>query len=277
MTDNLPVSIDVRRILEQKNPRLSRIVPGFIINYLERIIHQDELNDFMSKHGHLRDVDLVKAGIDYLGISYRVHNRQNIPPPDGRYIFTSNHPLGGLDGAVFIRELSEYYSDVRFPVNDILMNISNMSGVFLPVNKHGSQDREAVRMIEEAYASDAQILYFPAGLCSRKKKGVVEDLQWQKSVVVKARRHKRDLVPVYFSGENSSFFYNLANLRVFLGIKSNIEMLYLPDEMFRQKDKEIHLVFGEPVPWQKLDNSRSAPEWAEWLKEKSYELAGDIQ
>lgn len=277
MTDNLPVTIDVKRILEQKNPGLSRIIPGFIINYLKRIIHQNELNDFMAKHGHLRDVDLVKAGIDYLGISYRVHNRHNIPPADGRYIFTSNHPLGGLDGAVFIRELSDYYREVRFPVNDILMNISNMSGVFLPVNKHGSQEREAVRKIEEAYASDAQILYFPAGLCSRKKKGIVEDLRWQKSVVVKARRHKRDIVPVYFSGENSNFFYNLANLRVFLGIKSNIEMLYLPDEMFRQKDKEIDLVFGKPVPWQEFDNSRTAPEWADWLKKKSYELAGDIQ
>jgi putative hemolysin len=277
MTDILPVTIDVKSILEQKNPGLSRIVPWFIINYLKRIIHQDELNDFMSKYGHLRDVDLVKAGIDYMGISYRVHNRHNIPPPEGRYIFTSNHPLGGLDGAVFIRELSDYYREVRFPVNDILMNISNMSGVFLPVNKHGSQEREAVRMIEEAYASDAQILYFPAGLCSRKKKGVVEDLRWQKSVVVKARRHKRDIVPVYFSGENSNFFYNLANLRVSLGIKSNIEMLYLPDEMFRQKDKEIDLVFGKPVPWQEFDNSRTAPEWADWLKKKSYDLARDIQ
>lgn len=277
MTDNLPTTIDVREILAQKNPRLARIIPGFIINYLRKIIHQDELNDFLKQYGHLRDVDLAKAGIDYLGITYRVHNIHNVPAAGGRYIFTSNHPLGGLDGAVFIYELSKFYREIKFPVNDILMNISNMSGIFLPVNKHGSQGREAVKKLDEVYASDAQILYFPAGLCSRKRGGVIEDLRWQKSVIVKARSHKRDIVPVYFSGKNSNFFYNLANIRVFLGIKSNIEMIYLPDEMFRQKDQQIDLVFGSPIPWQSFDRSRSYPEWADWLKKKSYELAGEIR
>lgn len=276
MNDNLPVTIDVKKILDQKNPRLARFMPGFIINYLKKIIHQDELNDFLGKYGHLKDVDLVKAGLDYLGITYRVHNSHNIPAAGGRYIFTSNHPLGGLDGAVFIYELSKYYNEIKFPVNDILMNIDNMSGVFLPINKHGLQDREAVKRIEEAFASDAQMLYFPAGLCSRKRGGIIEDLTWQKSIIVKARYHKRDIVPVYFSGRNSNFFYNLANIRVFLGIKSNIEMIYLPDEMFRQKEQKIDLVFGSPVPWQTFNKSRSTPEWADWLKKKSYELAGNI-
>ena len=211
MTDNLPLAIDVKKVLDQKNPRLASIIPGFIISYLKKIIHQDELNDFIEKSGHLRDVDMVKAGIDYLGITYRVHNRHNIPAAGGRYIFTSNHPLGGLDGAVFIYELSKFYKQLKFPVNDILMNIDNMSGVFLPINKHGFQNREAVKRIEEAYASDAQILYFPAGLCSRKKGRIIEDLRWQKSVIVKARYHKRDIIPVYFSGKNCELTQTVNN------------------------------------------------------------------
>ena len=269
-------SIDIKDIFRDKNPGLARLIPGFIIRYLKRVIHEDELNDFMSKYGNLNNIELVKAGLVYLGINYEVHNKHNIPG-EGRYVFVSNHPLGGLDGLVFMTELSKYFDDIKFPVNDILMNIGNMSGIFLPINKHGSQARESAREIEEAYASDSQILYFPAGLCSRKKHGKIKDLQWQKNFLVKAIKHKRDIAPVYFSGRNSNWFYNLSNFRKAIGIKSNIEMLYLPDEMFQQKDKDLHIVFGERIPWEKFDKSKTPLEWAEWIQGKSYELAEVIQ
>jgi 1-acyl-sn-glycerol-3-phosphate acyltransferase len=268
--------IDIRNVFRDKNPKLARLIPGFIIRYLKRVIHEDELNDFMSKYGDLKDIELVKAGLEYLGINYQVHNKHNIPGM-GRFVFVSNHPLGGLDGIVFMMELSKYFDDIKFPVNDILMNIGNMSGIFLPINKHGSQARESAKEIEEAYSSDSQILYFPAGLCSRKKHGKIKDLQWQKNFLVKAIKHKRDIIPVYFSGRNSNWFYNLSNFRKALGIKANIEMLYLPDEMFQQKDKELHIVFGKKIPWVTFDKSKTPLEWAEWIKSKSYELAEAIQ
>jgi hypothetical protein len=259
------LQIDVEKVLFSKNPSLKRTTPRLLINYLKKIVHQDELNDFLKTSGHLKDADFIKAGLDYFKIEYKVFGSENIPS-SGRYIFVSNHPLGGLDGLVFIYELSRYFKDVKFPVNDILMNITNLSGIFLPVNKHGSQDKEAVRMIEEAYASSCQMLYFPAGLCSRKKKGIIKDLKWHKSFISKAIQHKRDIIPAYFSGRNSNFFYNLSNVRNFLGIKSNIEMLYLADEMFKQKNKKILLVFGERISWQSFDQSRSHVEWADWVK-----------
>lgn len=264
--------IDVKEIFRDKNPGLARLIPDFIIRYLRRIIHEDELNDFLSKYGNLRDIELVKAGLVYLGVSYNIHNKHNIPDP-GRYIFVSNHPLGGLDGAVFIAELSKYYDDIKFPVNDILMNVENMSGIFLPINKHGGQAREAVKRIDDAYASDSQILYFPAGLCSRKKNNKIEDLEWQKNFLLKAIKHKRDIVLVYFSGRNSDWFYNLSNFRKAIGIKSNIEMLYLPDEMFRQQGKDLHIVFGKAISYDSFDKSKTPWEWAQWLKGKTYELA----
>ena len=267
--------IDVGAVLRDKNPSLSRIIPGFLVNYLKRIIHQDDLNDFLRQSGHLKDKELISESLKFMNISYTVTGSENIPA-EGRYIFVSNHPLGGLDGLVFIYELSKYFSDIKFPVNDILTNIENLNGIFLPVNKHGSQGREAARMIEEAYASDSQILYFPAGLCSRKKKGIIKDLKWQKNFITKAVSHNRDIVPVYISGRNSDFFYNLSNIRTFLGIKANLEMLYLPDEMFRQKDKKIHLVFGKPISWSHFDRTKTPVEWAEWVKSRSYELESNI-
>jgi len=263
--------IDVKSVLHSKNPSLAKTIPGFVINYLKKIVHQDELNGFLSKWGHLKDAELIAAGLNYFEIRYKVYGAENIPKA-GRYIFVSNHPLGGLDGLVFIHELSKHFDRIKFPVNDILTNIKNLSGIFLPVNKHGSQAKDAAILIEKAYASDDQILYFPAGLCSRKKRGIICDLQWHKSFISKAIQHKRDIVPAYFSGRNSDFFYNLANIRKMAGIKANIEMLYLADEMFRQKGKEISLVFGEAIPWTTFDKTRSAPGWAEWVKSKTYEL-----
>jgi 1-acyl-sn-glycerol-3-phosphate acyltransferase len=263
--------IDVEKVLASKNPALKKIVPGFVIRYLKRIVHQDDLNIFLEGWGHLKDADLIAAVLRYLDIKVQVSGFENIPAA-GRYIFVSNHPLGGLDGLVFINEVAKIYKDIKFPVNDILTNIDNMSGIFLPVNKHGPQGKEAAKKIEEAYSSESQILYFPAGLCSRKKHGEIKDLQWHKSFITKAIQYERDIIPAYFSGRNSDFFYNLSNFRKLIGIKANIEMLYLADEMFRQKDKVIRLVFGEAIPWNSFDKTRSPLEWADWVKGKSYEL-----
>ena len=272
---NKTLQIDVEQVLYSKNPALKKAVPGFIIRYLKRIVHQNELNEFLRLNGHLKDAEFIKAGLNFFNIGYKVYGKEYIPIT-GRYIFVSNHPLGGLDSLVFIYELSKYFKNLKFPVNDILMNITNLSGIFLPVNKHGAQGREAARQIEETYASESQILYYPAGLCSRKKKGIIRDLQWHKSFISKSVQYKRDVVPAYFSGRNSNFFYNLSNFRNFLGIKANIEMLYLVDVLFKQKGKAIDLIFGKSIPWQTFDDSRRAPEWAEWVKGKSYELKSYI-
>jgi len=272
---NEPMKLDVESILNSKNPALRKALPGFVLKYLKRIVHQDELNAFLRQYGHLHDSALIEAGLKEFNIRYSVSGTENIPS-SGRFIFVSNHPLGGLDGLVFINEISKYFHDIKFPVNDILLNIKNLSGIFLPINKHGSQSREAANRIEEAFASDTQILYFPAGLCSRKTKGAITDLVWHKSFVSKAIHHKRDIIPAFFSGRNSEFFYKLSNLRKFLGIKANIEMLYLADEMFRQKDKEIRLIFGKSIGWQTFDRSRSADGWKEWVRERCYELESKI-
>ena len=267
--------IDIKNVIHTKNPSLSKVIPGFVINYLKKIVHQDELNDFLGKWGHLKDTELIAAGLMHFEIKYRVFGSENIPE-SGRYIFVSNHPLGGLDGLVFINELSKHFKEIKFPVNDILTNIKNLSGIFLAINKHGPQAKVVARKIEEAYASDCQILYFPAGLCSRKKGNIIKDLQWQKSFITKSVQHKRDILPAFFSGRNSDFFYNLANIRKLFGVKANIEMIYLADEMFRQKDKEINLVFGEKISWETFDKTRTYPEWAEWVKSKSYGLESFI-
>jgi len=273
--NNLILQVDVDKILEAKNPTLKKIIPSFVISWLKKIIHQDEVNDFLSKHKNLKDEQFIKALLQYINVKYSVIGTENIPV-GGRHFFVSNHPLGGLDGTLFINEISKWHSNIKFPVNDILTYIENLSGIFLPINKHGSQSKETAKQLEEAYASDCQILYFPAGLCSRKTGNEIKDLQWHKNFIIKAIQYERDVVPAYFSGQNSRFFYNLANLRKTLGIKANIEMLFLPNEMFKQKDKEITIVFGEKIPYHFFDKSKTPSQWAEWVKVECYKLSEKI-
>jgi len=257
--------IDVEKAIRNKNPRLLKTLPRFLISYLKRIIRQEDLNALLEEHGHLKGLEFIEGALKFMQITYKAYGAENIPR-HGRFVFASNHPLGGLDGLVFILEVGKIYPNLKFPVNDLLMNVTNLHDVFLPVNKHGSQGKEAARQIEVAYASDAQILYFPAGLCSRKQKGSIKDLEWKKSFISKAIKHQRDIIPVHFEGRNSNFFYNLANIRVLMGIKSNFEMMYLPNEMFKQSGKTIVMTFGKPISYQLIkDSELSHQDWANRL------------
>ncbi len=262
--------IDLREVLASKNPRLPKLIPGFIIRYLERIIHIEEINAFMAKHHNKQGLDFVRAVLEHFEVNLRFEGLDNIPR-EGRFIFASNHPLGGLDGLALMHAVSLRQKDVVFPVNDLLMNIPNVRSLMIPINKHGS-NASNIRIIDDTFAGDRPILYFPAGLCSRKKGHQIVDLEWKKTFVSKAKQHRRDVIPVHINGKNSRFFYNLANLRVFLGIKTNIEMLYLPNEMFKQKDKNLVLKFGKPIPYTYFDKSKSDRDWSKFLKKKVYEM-----
>ena len=264
--------IDIREVFRKKNPRVARLIPGFVYSYLKRIIHQDEINEVMPKIRHLEGLEFVRAGLDHFDITIRSFGKEHVPR-EGRFIFVANHPLGGLDGLAFGKEVGEIFPNVQFIVNDILLNITNLEPIFVPVNKHGKQSSQYVRKIEETYQSDAQILNFPAGLCSRKIKGQIVDLEWHKSFVNKAKKHQRHIIPVHISGRNSSFFYNLARIRAFLGIKSNIEMFYLPNEMFKQQVSSIDLTFGKPIDYRLLDRRFTPKEWAGKIKAHVYELS----
>lgn len=266
--------IDVRQILKMKLKNKADKIPDFVVNYLIRIIHQDEINEILTRYKDLQGVDFMEALVeDYFNVTLNVKHAENLPPGEGRYIFASNHPLGGFDGICLSYLLGKHYrGNVLYLVNDLLLAIPNLRSIFVPVNKHGAQSREAAKKTEEAYASGNQIITFPAGLCSRKHKKEIRDLNWKKSFIQKAVEHKRDIVPIYFGGRNSDFFYRLANFRKLIGIKMNLEMLYLPDELFKTKNKVFDIHVGKPVSWETFDASKKATEWAEWMKKEVYKL-----
>lgn len=266
-----PIQIDIDQIFKDKNPRVYRFLPKFILNWVKRTIHQNEINEVLAGSTTIKDVDFANYSLDSLKVTRSSTGLENIPKTGG-VIVAANHPLGGLDGMALIAECAKIRPDVRFIVNDILLKLPNFETVFVGVNKVGNKQREQLQKIEELYAKGYCVLIFPAGLCSRKIKGTITDLIWQKSFIVRAKKYHLPIVPCFIEGQNSNRFYRLANWRKKLGIKANLEMFFLPDEMFKQKGKQIKMHFAKPVAPETWSSVKTADQWAQELKNFVYSL-----
>lgn len=261
------LSINIEQVLKSKGIHHA---PRFLIRFLKKIVHQDELNAILAQCGDLEGYEFAQKVLELLNVRYRIHSPENLPKDNGRYIFASNHPLGGLDGLILIALIGKEMGDVRFVVNDLLMFVKPLEPIFVPVSKFGRINQKNADKINSAFKSDAQMLYFPAGLCSRLVNGKVMDLEWKKTFVTKAVEYHRDIVPIHFSGRNSIFFYRLAKIRKFLGIKFNIEMMFLVDEMFKQKGKTFDIHIRKPIPVTSITKVKSLTEWTKHIRDLSY-------
>lgn len=265
-----PVYLD--KIFKDKNPTLYKWVPKFVLSYLKRVIHQDDVNEFVELAHDKYGADFAQGFVDFVGLKVTIKGQENLPKAGERVIFAGNHPLGGLDGISLIAKLGHMYPGIKFMVNDILMHLINLRPVLLPINKHGGQAREAARNILKAHEGDNPVFTFPAGLVSRRQNGVIKDLKWGKNVVSNAIRYERDIIPLHVSGRNSNFFYNLSTWRKRLGIKANLEMLYLVDEGFNNQDDELVITIGKPVKYTSFTKEKTREEWAQELRESVYKL-----
>ena len=274
MADDSVFLIDIDKVLKEKAPDKAKYVPGFVVSYLKRIVHQEELNGILTRLKDKQGTEFAKGALEELNDTIVVKGEENLPK-DGRLCtFVSNHPMGGQDGLALGAVIGEHYhGKIKFLVNDLLMNLHGLAPFFIPINKTGKQAKDFPRRVEAGFASkEDQLIMFPAGICSRKQNGVIKDLPWKKTFVTKSVEYQRDIVPIYFDGRNSDFFYNLANVCKWLGIKFNIAMLYLADEMFKNKNKTFTVTIGKPIPWQTFDNTKTPNEWAQFVKEIVYKL-----
>lgn len=268
---NEPIQIDVEKVFRDKNPRLARLIPGFIFRWIKKTLHESEINGFLREESSTTGVAFACNILNAFGVHHDGDGHEHLPA-EGGAIVAANHPLGGMDGMIMLCQAARSRQDVSFIVNDILLNFPQFNDVFIGVNKTGTKGREQLKKIEEVYASDRLVLIFPAGLCSRRSNGIVKDLEWNKAFISRAIKYQKQVIPTHITGQNSNWFYNLANFRKHLGIKANLEMFYLADEMFKQKDKKIHVRFGKPIPHTVFDSRYSQHQWAQLLKDYVYTL-----
>ena len=268
-------TIDIDLILKQKMGPKAKFVPGFLVSWLKRIIHQDQVNAFLWESRDKSGVEWLEECVKYLDMTLEIKGKEHLPDPnDGRlYTFVSNHPLGGEDGVALGAIIGRHYNGrFRYLVNDLLMNLPGLAPVCIPINKTGGQSRNFPAMVQAGFQSDNHMLMFPAGLCSRKQNGVIRDIPWTKTFISKSVEYQRDVVPIHFSGQNSNFFYRLANFSD-KHLKFNLAMLFLVDEMYKNVHKSFQITIGEPIPWQTFDKSKTPMEWAKFVQDRVYSLS----
>ncbi len=268
-------TIDIDNLLRSKMGAKAKFVPRPLVSWLKHIIHQDRVNAYLWESRHLSGTEWLEECVRYLDMTLDIVGMENLPAKDdGRlYTFVSNHPLGGADGVALGAIIGRHYDGrFRYLVNDLLMNLPGLAPVCIPINKTGNQSRNFPAMVESGFRSDNHMLMFPAGICSRRRNGEVRDLAWKKTFITKSVEYRRDVVPIHFGGQNSDFFYRLANISDRYVKKVNIAMLFLVDEMYKNVHKTFRVAIGKPIPWQTFDRSRTATEWAQYVQDRVYEL-----
>ena len=266
-----PQILDIEEVIKAKAGKKARRIPKFVIKWFKKFIHQDFINEYL-KEGYV-GVEFCENCLKYLGVEIEVVGRENLPKDGRNYTFASNHPLGAIDGVTLGAVIGrEYDGNIKYLMNDILMNLKGMAPLGIPINKLGGQARNLPKLINEVYESDCQMLVFPAGLCSRKIDGKIQDLEWGKSFIKKSRDTGRDIVPIHFEGENSKRFYRIAKLQKIFGLKFNIAMMLLPDEMYRSKGRKYRITIGKPIAISSLDKSKTDVQWAQEIRQHVYEL-----
>ena len=275
MSIEIEKTIDIDKILRDKMGSKAKFVPSFAINWLKRILHEDEVNKFLWDSRGLTGTEWLTECVRYLDMTLQIEGLENLPDKDdGKlYTFVSNHPLGGQDGVALGSIIGKHYDGrFRYLVNDLLLNLPGLKPVSIGINKTGKQSRDFPRMVEAGFKSDNHILMFPAGLNSRKINGKIHDLEWKKTFIAKSVEYQRDVVPIFFGGRNSNRFYRIARFSDKYVKKVNIAMLFLVDEMYRNVGKTFRVVIGKPIPWQTFDKSRTSMEWAKYVEDMVYEL-----
>lgn len=271
----MPLQFDIKAIIKRKAPNAR--VPNFLVRYLERIVHVKQMNAFLRVHTTERDYEFIQLVLDEeLGCTASIDGTENIPAEGNPVIFVSNHPLGGLDGMIIAQMIHKCRNkrSLKVIVNELLMFMEPIADLWAPVNKMGNLSKEQVAELQRMWESKVDVLTFPAGACSRLQridgKWQIQDLEWQKNFVQRAKEYKRDVIPIYFEGHNSRFFYALAYIRKLLHVKLNIEMLYLVDEMYGAHGKHFKVHVLPPIPYTTFDNTRTPKQWAQYVKSMVY-------
>ena len=268
-------TIDIDRILHDKMGDKAKFVPSLLVRWLKHIVHEDEVNRYLWDSRNLSGTDWLEECVRYLDMKLNIVGMENLPDKnDGRcYTFVSNHPLGGADGVALGAIIGRHYnSRFRYLVNDLLINLPGLAPLCIPINKTGKQSRNFPQLVEAVFNSPNHIIMFPAGLCSRRINGQIHDLPWQKTFITKSVETQRDIVPIRFNGRNSDFFYRIANVGKRLGLKFNIAMLYLVDELYKNRGKTFDVTIGKPIPYSTFDKSRKPQEWAAYVEDIVYKL-----
>lgn len=239
--------INIKEIIQSKNPTFLKSLPHFLREIvfltIRKLIHESKINDFLESNSEKKDFEFIEELFEYLDISYKVSSKDKAKiPSEGKLIIVANHPLGGLDGLILLKLISEVRKDVKIIVNDILLNVDNLKNLFLPYDiTNNTLQKENVAQIIKSLNNEEAIIIFPAGEVSRMYLHGVNDSKWNKGAVYFADKFNAPILPVWVEGRNSLMFYLSSWLY------KGASTFFLPNELFNKYGETFNIKIGNYI------------------------------
>lgn len=244
--------INIESAVVEKFPNFAQqpaVIRKPTLTLLKKLIHENEINQFLEKHARLKDFAFIDGVFEYFDFSYSIKasDRKNIPAT-GRVVIFANHPIGSLDGLAILRLVGEVRKDVRILANDMLSQFDAIKNLIIPLdNMTGGSARKAYKKVTEALENEEAIIVFPAGEVSRAHPKGVRDSRWLPGFINFARRSRAPLLPIRIHAKNSMLFYGASMMYKPLGTA------LLAREMFNKRSRSLHFSAGQLIPCDALE------------------------
>ena len=257
--------------------KLSGPLGSLIGSALMRLLKINKINEIYDHTMQYRGRVFVEAVFQEMQVTSDIlpEELQHIPK-EGPFFTVSNHPFGGLDGLLLINTVASVRPDFKVLANFLLSRIPNLSEFFLAVNPFETRTdtvtsfmgiRRAIEHIREG----SPLGIFPSGEVSTyNKEGVIEDKAWSPVILKMIYQAKIPVVPIYFSGTNSTLFHELGTLHPIF------RTARLPAELVKKAGKKLTMRIGKPIASAEQALFVSPQELGAYLRSRVYALKANI-
>ncbi|MFH1050706.1 MAG: lysophospholipid acyltransferase family protein [bacterium] len=240
--------IDLKMIITGRFRNLMTGYPFFVqnifIKILNHIMHIDEINNILKSNRDKYGFDFIDEVFEYLDFTFKISYKDKLKiPSEGKLIIVANHPMGGLDGLALLKAVSETRKDIKIVANDLLLNIENLSSLFLPYDIFSPVNRlRQIKDIEKSLLNDEAVIFFPAAEVSRMSLKGIRDKKWLNGPVKLAQKVNATVLPIFIDSKNTKLFYLVSM------IVKRFSILLLTREMFKKSKSEINIKISDPIP-----------------------------
>lgn len=235
-------------------------------------------NQVYNASKHLTGPAFCKDVLNKIGVTLKIKNVETLEAFKNKsFITVSNHPYGHVDGISIIAAIASLRPDYKVVVNAVLGLIDTMSENFIQVNpNNGITGKKGMTLngiktcINHLNEGNALGL-FPSGAISnlylQRGKWIIEDREWQPSIIKLIQKAKKPVIPIHISGRNSLSFYSS---RILGWQARNLRLCH---ELINKSGKEIVLTVGEPIYPDEIKKYPNPSDLGKYLKSKTYALA----
>ena len=232
---------------------------------------------------------LFDGAADYQGCEFADHLLENMKitidvspeqleniPKEGGFVMVSNHPFGGIEGVMLLSAIAKVRPDFKLMANFILSHIPNLKDCFFSVNpfEKNPEWKSSVGGIKgtiQHIADGHGLGVFPAGEVSRYHgHDYPEDLPWSTSIARIIKKAEVPVIPVFWDGRNSKWFYAVDKIHSMLGTAR------LTKELINKHDTCFNLQIGKPILPSELEVYDNPKDLAAYLRSRSYALEANI-